>query len=321
MLLSAVPPGSATPKAGQGSSTGGSFSLTCLPMWGHLPAVCTELFPTRERVSRPSYPFKSGYTGLSRCFQTVLLTTLARVYIQLLTNDLNISRFQRKCTVSTAVTSICSLHGVGIGQHSVKHKHTSPRGTFCNKTHRANSVTPSSTRFSLQGMQRQGPLHRAAERPAASRPSPAASSQAPQDVLWWCSLSLKARSGIFPVYSGAGPILGYVMVAWECLGLYYLKRQHPVLCTFQNAVILRSPVGQRELEFNKERSFGYVQNLQHQGYSHWKEVPACVIAKRSPGFPVSSPHLPVNSAKMKYTVWRICAHNVICMQTGFIFNQ
>lgn len=274
MLLSAVPPGSATPRAGQGSSKGGSFSLTCLLMWGHLPAVYTELFPTRERVSRPPYLFKCQCTGLSRCFQTVLLTTPARVYIQLLTNDLKIiwlsSRFQHKCTVSTAVLSICSLHGVGIGQHSVKHKHTSPRGTFCNKTHRANSVTPSSTRLSLQGMQRQGPPHRAAERPAASRPSPAASSQAPQDVLWWCSLSLKARPGIFPVYSGAGPILGYVMVAWECLGLYYLKRQRPVLCTFQNPVIPRGPIGHGESEFNKERSFEYARNLQCQCYSHWK---------------------------------------------------
>lgn len=111
------------------------FSLTCLPIQGHLPAVCAELFPTREGASGPLSPFHSGYTEVSRCSQRVLLASPARVYIQLLTKD-----FRNPLTLRWIPTHTCHLPcnafhlwlaGRGAGQLSAKHKHTPSRGRVC----------------------------------------------------------------------------------------------------------------------------------------------------------------------------------------------
>lgn len=93
-------------------------------------------------------------------------------------------------------------------------KYTLPRDTFSNETHQTNGVSPSSAWISLQSRAKDGsPPRRTAD--ARSRPDSELCCFQPGSLR--CSLVelpvTEAALGVFPVYSGAGPMLGYVMVA------------------------------------------------------------------------------------------------------------
>lgn len=92
-----------------------------------------------------------------------------------------------------------------------------PEASFANKTHQNNGVTPSSTRISLQSNAKGGrqALPTGQQMPTADTDLSSTASSQPGSLR--CSLVelpvTEAGLGVFPVYSGAGPMLGYVMVA------------------------------------------------------------------------------------------------------------
>ena len=125
------------PGPGQGLTTGGSFSLTCFPTQGPLPASCVCRTPSHQekKASGPLSPFKSGRAGVSRRSQIEPLPSPARVYTQLLKEELK--TLLRWVICNTKAPSplqpfpfvIC--RGWGTGQFSEKHKLPLCRGTVC----------------------------------------------------------------------------------------------------------------------------------------------------------------------------------------------